>query len=86
MTSYRPALPSVRVSLTDKQLHPRPRCLSLQLLAPARLFHRGAVLLGVVNAATPAAALEAVPDVVDGDLELAAAADALELEGEQPPF
>ena len=47
MTSYRPALPSVRVSLTDKQLHPRPRCLSLQLLAPARLFHRGAVLLGV---------------------------------------
>lgn len=41
---------------------------------------------GLVNAATPAAALEGVPDVVDGDLVPAAAADALELEGEQPPF
>lgn len=41
---------------------------------------------GLVNAATPAAALEAVPDVVDGALELAPAADAPELEGEQPPF
>lgn len=41
---------------------------------------------GVVNAATPAAALEAVPAVVDAVEEPVAAADALELEGEQPPF
>lgn len=41
---------------------------------------------GVVNAATPAAALEAVPAAVDAVEEPAATADALELEGEQPPF
>ena len=41
---------------------------------------------GVVNAATPAAALEAVPDVVDGDVVPAPAAGALDLDGEQPPF
>lgn len=41
---------------------------------------------GLVNAATPAAALEDVPDIVDGDVVPDPAADALELEGEQPPF
>lgn len=42
--------------------------------------------LAFCELSTPAAALEAVPDVVDGDVVPAAAADALELEGEQPPF
>lgn len=41
---------------------------------------------GVVNAATPAAALEAVPAAVDAVEEPAATADALEPEGEQPTF
>lgn len=41
---------------------------------------------GVVNAATPAAALEAVPAVVDAIEEPAPAVLALDLDGEQPPF
>lgn len=41
---------------------------------------------GLVNAATTTAALEDVPDIVDGDVVPAPAAAALELEGEQPPF